>query len=255
MRVPLDDAVLTQIRVETRFWESDPHERPGADTLENLLNKSLDASIFREVIAAYDAHFAGARAIVELGGGQGWASCVVKRLYPAATVTLTDAVPAAVAGRAIWERVYSCVLDAALAAPAQQIPLADGSIDLLFCYAAAHHFVDHAAALREAHRLLRPGGWCLWLYEPTSSALMHRQAEARVNRKRTDVKEHVLVPSAVLATARELGFAGRVQYWPSTLRRGRVESLYYSVLAFVPVLARIVPCTAHFAFQRNDERR
>lgn len=254
MRAPLDDAVVTQIRVESRFWESDPFERPGADTIENVLNKVVDASIFHDIIMLYRAQFANARQIVELGGGQGWASCVVKRMFPAASVTLTDAVPAAVAGRAIWERVFNCGLDAALAAPAQQIPLPDASVDLLFCYAAAHHFVDHAAALTEARRLLRPGGWCLWLYEPTSSSLLHRQAEARVNRKRTDVKEHVLIPSAVLALAREAGLSGTVRYWPSSLRRGRFESLYYSVLAFVPVLAKLLPCTAHFAFQRNDSR-
>lgn len=254
MRAPLDDAVVTQIRVETQFWESDPFEKPGVDALENLLNKSLDASIFRESIRPYHAQFAAARKIVELGGGQGWASCVVKRLYPTASVTLTDAVPAAVAGRAIWERVFRCELDAALAAPAQQIPMPDGSVDLLFCYAAAHHFVDHDAALREAHRLLRPGGWCLWLYEPTASAIMHRPAEARVNRKRTDVKEHVLIPATILATARQIGFSGAVHCFPSPLRRGRFEALYYSVLAFVPVLARLLPCTAHFAFQRSDQR-
>ncbi len=253
MPAPLDDAVLTQIRVESHFWETDPFERPGADTLENLLNKSLDASIFHEIVAHYAHRFAAARDIVELGGGQGWASCVVKRMYPAASVTLTDAVPAAVAGRVLWERVFSCSLAGALAAPAQQVSLPDSSVDLIFCYAAAHHFVDHAAALREAHRLLRPGGWCLWLYEPTSSALLHGLAEARVNRKRTDVKEHVLIPAHVLSVAAGAGFSGTVEYWPSTLRRGRFEALYYSVIAFVPLLARLLPCTAHFAFQRNDQ--
>jgi SAM-dependent methyltransferase len=176
---------------------------------------------------------------------------MVKRLWPQAAVTLTDAVPAAIASRSIWERVYACTLDAALAAPAQQIPLPDGSADLLFCYAAAHHFVDQRAALAEAQRLLRPGGWCLWLYEPTSSRLTHGLAEARVNRKRPDVKEHVLIPQRILSIAREAGFSAEVRYWPSSLRRGRFESLYYAGLSYLPFLASVLPCTAHFVFRKT----
>ena len=243
--------VSRQIRLETEFWENDPFERPGSDSLENILNKGVEASIFGEIVAGFALWFGAAKHIVEVGGGQGWASCIVKRMYPAAHVTLTDAVPAAVAGRGIWERVFNCTLDQAAVAPAQSIPLPDGAADLVFCYAAAHHFVDHAGALAEAHRILNPGGWCLWLYEPTSSRLLHRAAEARVNRKRPDVHEHVLIPSKVLGQARAAGFTGTVKYWPSTLRRGRLESMYYAGLSFVPLLCPILPCTAHFALQRE----
>lgn len=246
----LDAAVARQIGVETAFWENDPFERPGVDAIENLVNKALDASIFLAIYEEYRASFADARRIVELGGGQGWASCLVKRLHPDAHVTLTDAVPAAVAGRFLWERVFNCTLDAAVAAPAQQIPLPDASVDLLFCYAAAHHFVDHAAALAETHRLLRPGGTCLWLYEPTSSRLLHAAAEARVNRKRPAVKEHVLVPGAVVALAKAAGLVARVRHDPSTLRRGRFEALYYAILSYMPPLTRLLPCTSHFVLHK-----
>lgn len=244
------DDVSHQIRLETEFWENDPFERPGSDTIENLLNKGVEASIFGEILGHLSAEFAPARRVVEVGGGQGWASCIVKRRYPGAHVTLTDAVPAAVAGRGIWERVFNCQLDAAFAAPAQRIPLPDGSADVVFCYAAAHHFVDHRAALAEAHRLLTPGGSCLWLYEPTSPALLHGFAEARVNRKRTDVHEHVLVPAQILRNARATGFSASVRYWPNTLRRGRIESLYYASLALAPILCPLLPCTAHFTLRK-----
>jgi SAM-dependent methyltransferase len=250
MSANLTPAVDAQIHLETVFWENDPFEKPGVDSLENMLNKAVEASIFHEIAVSFDAQFSSAQRIVEVGGGQGWASCILKRMYPQVHITTTDAVPAALAGRGIWERVFSCALDAALAAPAQAIPVADSSADVVFCYAAAHHFVDHDAALREAWRLLRPGGWCLWLYEPTSSALLHGLAEARVNRKRPDVKEHVLVPDTILTLARAIGFAGDVRWWPNTLRRGRFETLYYVGLSLMPSLARILPCTGHFVLQR-----
>ena len=246
----LTPAVAQQIRLETEFWDNDPFERPGSDSLENVLNKAVEAAIFSDIVTQFRPQFSAAARIVEVGGGQGWASCIVKRMYPAAHLTLTDAVPAAVSGRHIWQRVFHCTLDAALAAPAQSVPLPDGSADLIFCYAAAHHFVDHDAALAEAHRLLTPGGWCLWLYEPTSSKMLHAAAEARVNKKRPDVHEHVMVASRVLQLARMAGFDASVRYWPNTLRRGRFEMLYYLGLSFMPWLCSVLPCTAHFAFRR-----
>lgn len=245
-----DGRVAQQLRMEAAFWENDPHERPGSDSIENILNKSVDATIFRDIVARHAAQFATASRIVEVGGGQGWASCVVKRLHPAAHVTLTDGIAAAVAGRAIWERVFNCRLDAAVAAPAQAIDLPDGSVDLLFCFAAAHHFVDHDAALAEVRRLLSADGHCLWLYEPTCTTLLHAAAERRVNRKRPDVKEHVLRPDLLAAQAARAGLTMELEYWPSTLRRGRFENLYYLVLSFMPALARLLPCTANILFRR-----
>lgn len=244
-------AVASQVATERAFWETDPFERAGTDSLENLLNKAVDLAIFGDIVARYDRHFAAASSVVEVGGGQGWASCLVKRRLPQVQVTLTDAVGAAISGRTIWERVFACTLDAAAAAPAQALPMRDGTVDLVFCYAAAHHFIDHAAALTEAARVLRTGGHCLWLYEPTSSRLLHGLAEARVNRKRVDVPEHVLIPSRVVSIANTAGFDATFEYWPSGLRRGRFEGLYYSALAFLPFLARVLPCTAHFTFTKR----
>lgn len=41
---------------------------------------------------------------------------------------------------------------------AESLPFADGSLDLITCRVAAHHFRDFGAALDEAGRALRPGG-------------------------------------------------------------------------------------------------
>ncbi len=174
----------------------------------------------------------------------------MKRLYPSAHVTLTDVVPEAIASRWIWERVFDCTVDEAVAAPAQQIPCDDASVDLLFCYAAAHQFVDHDAALREVRRVLAPGGVCLWLYEPTSPKWCHTAAERRVNKKRPDVKEHVLQPAPVSAAATQCGLSVSLVYCTSTAHRGRFATLYYHALAAMPVLQSVLPCTAHFVIMR-----
>lgn len=41
---------------------------------------------------------------------------------------------------------------------ATQLPLQNGTFDLIFCVDAVHHFGDHQAFVHEAFRLLKPGG-------------------------------------------------------------------------------------------------
>jgi len=134
----LDARVARQISVETAFWESDPFERPGADAVENIVNRGFDAAIFHEIHDALAAIVGASQRIVEVGGGEGSASCLVKRLHPHVHVTLTDAVPAAVSGHGIRERVYGCTLDGVIAAPAQAPSDGGGSRHCITRYCLAY---------------------------------------------------------------------------------------------------------------------
>lgn len=45
----------------------------------------------------------------------------------------------------------------------QQIPLADNSVEVILCNHILEHVADDRRALRELHRILKPGGWGILL--------------------------------------------------------------------------------------------
>jgi len=66
-----------------------------------------------------------------------------------------------------------------LRAPAEQLPVAPSSFDLVVCRIAAHHFADVAAFVQSAAAALRPGGQLLvadhiGLEDPALDAFMDR---------------------------------------------------------------------------------
>lgn len=117
--------------------------------MRNQLDKAGDALILMKALDRLKLLEDRPRRVLELGAGQGWASCVVKRLLPEAHVKATDLSEYAVASTQRWERIYGVQIDQRLACPSDTIPVPDASVDLVFCFAAAHHFVTHDATLRE----------------------------------------------------------------------------------------------------------
>jgi SAM-dependent methyltransferase len=230
---------------EVEYWRSSREEGP-----ENIVNKANEAAILLDLLKLYRADFARAKNILELGAGQGWASCIVKRQYPNARITVTDISGYALASLPKWEHVFSTRLDGAEACRAYEIPVRDESLDLVFCFAAAHHFAAHRRTIRELRRVLRPQGVVLYLYEPSCSPALYRMALSRVIRKRPEVPEDILIYPKIEALAKESGLNVQISFYPSLKYRSPGVTLYYSVLARLPLLQRVLPCTANYRFTR-----
>ena len=178
-----------------RLWRDSPHDSPDSDSVYNLVNKMSDVPTFMEVLQGYlPAHVsAPALRVLELGGGQGCSACLLKRLCPQASVTLTDISSYAVQSAHQWERVFDVKLDAANACTSYETREPPDSVDVVFCFAAAHHFRAHHRTLAEIRRILRPGGVALYLFEPVCPRVLYQLAYRRINRGRPEIEEDVRV--------------------------------------------------------------
>ena len=239
-------------QVEIDFWRDSEMESPDSDSLHNIVYKLTDANILLDCLDRYKSQMSDSGRILELGGGQCWASCVYKRLYPKAFVTGTDISPFAVQSLPKWERVLDVKVNNSYACKSYDIHEGDASLDQIFTFAAAHHFLAHKRTLAEIKRVLKPGGKAFYFYEPTSPKYLHSLAYKRVNLKRPDVPEDVLIPSKLRRIAEVLDLECHVDFFPTFKGRGATATAYYLVLGRVPVLQRLLPCTANFIFTKKQ---
>jgi SAM-dependent methyltransferase len=246
---PLGD-IARKEEIEVEYWRTSETEKPEAESIRNLVNKLTEASVFLSRLDHYRRYFAASSRILEIGAGQGWAAHIVKREYPDAYVIATDISPYAIASCHKWERVFGAGIDEARACKSYELPFDDSSIDLVYAFQSAHHFVRHERTLREIHRVLRPGGRALYIYEPACRPYIHGLAHRRVNRKRPAVPEDVLVYPELIRLAAHVGFKPEVVLTPSISNRGERETLYYLILGLVPGLKHLLPCTADFLFEK-----
>jgi SAM-dependent methyltransferase len=110
------------------------------------------ASWMPEVMGFSD--FAGKR-LLEVGCGMG--TDLLQFARGGAQVTGVDLTPRSVETSRHHLKLYGQTGDFALT-DAEKLPFADGSFDVVYSNGVLHHTPDTAGAVREIHRVLRPGG-------------------------------------------------------------------------------------------------
>lgn len=104
-------------------------------------------------------------------------------------------------------------------AAAEALPFAEGAFDVVLCRFSAHHWQDFAAGLREARRVLKPGGLAVFIdtVAPNARVLDTHLQAMELLRDASHVRNYA-VPEWVAELARA-GFSLR----EFTLRRLRME--------------------------------
>lgn len=239
---------------DQRAWR-ETSDQAAVDPRIFLRVKIAKISEIPKFLRSYEGvrdQFAEAKRILEIGGGTCWAATYVKADFPDKYIAGSDICDAPAAARELWEPFFGVSIDQHFLCSSHEIPVPDGSLDVVFAFEAAHHFMRHRATLQELYRVLAPGGAAFYFGEPTTGKALYRFAFQRVNARRyaEDVVEDVIVHAKLLQIASEVGFSASVQFDPHHLNRGPVETLYYMVLARLPWLCGILPCTGSFAFHK-----
>lgn len=209
-----------------------------------------EAKVFYELLNKYDKYFKKADVILELGGGQSWASCIVKKIYKDKHIYASDLTKYAVDSAFKWENIFNVKLDGKFECKSYELPFEDNSVDLIFCFQAAHHFIKHKSTLNEIYRVLKKGGVCIYFHEPSCNKLLYKLAYKRVNKNRPEVYEDVLIYSELKKIALNLGFKFKHIFYPSIINRKAIPMLYYTLLNKFEFFQKILSCTFNFIFKK-----
>ncbi|CAG9266382.1 methyltransferase [Burkholderia cepacia] len=99
--------------------------------------------------------------ILDAGCGQGKSFRLLSEAFAPARIIGIDCHDDSLAHAS--EAAHRCATPVELQqADCTQIPLADASVDIVFCHQTFHHLVDQEHALAEFHRVLKPGGLLLF---------------------------------------------------------------------------------------------
>jgi len=213
-----ESAIDQKLSVRT-FWERDPcgseHTAAPQGTAEFYAEVERTRAELDPQIPRF-ADFDGARGeeVLEIGVGLG--SDFLRFVRAGARGTGVDLTQHAV--ELVRRRLDLEGLDAdVLQADAEQLPFADASFDRIYSWGVLHHSPDTDHAVREAIRVLRPGGrLCVMLYARHSWVtygmwVRHALLAGKPWRGLADVlSRHMESPGTTAYTARELRsmFAG-----------------------------------------------
>ena len=238
-------------QLEEHFWRTSVHESPESDSIDNILNKTSEARVFLEKFRLYKSYFDNAHNVLELGGGQCWASCLVKRFCPNLDVTATDLSENAIASVGKWATIYGARPNRTTACRAYSTPFADNSFQLIFAFAAAHHFRKYDRSMGEVRRLLVPGGSALFFYEPSCTEYIYKPSVYMTNKMHPTVPEDILVRSRLKKLAKKHNLSITFNLAPTLTNRSGLGAIYYSALNKVKPLTRILPCSVDILIHKS----
>ena len=191
-----------------------PHlPNPDLAALPQFSRMSEMANDFFECVERL--HLEGDEHIVEIGSHLGWASYQLSK--SGATVIATD-ISHQLALTNVYEQegfpFYRAYCDM------MTLPMRAESMDIVFAVATIHHAGDLEQLFSACHRVLKPGGKCVFFAEPVAGvgdteALKTFGAEE----KEYGIQEHVYTIEEYFGAARKMGFTPEVLPFTDILKQ------------------------------------
>ncbi|MDR2445869.1 MAG: class I SAM-dependent methyltransferase [Treponema sp.] len=236
---------------ENEFYKNSQIESPYNFSIYNIANKAGDIKVFLEELDPYKEVISKAERVLEIGGGQGWASCILKKMYNDKQIICSDLSEWALESLKYWEEMFKVRINKSMVCKSYEIPLDNASVDLVFCFQAAHHFREYYGTLSEIHRILKPDGYRLLLHEPSCRRYIHKLAYKRVTRIRPDLPEDVLIYKDILCMAEEIGFQEyKIMFRPILTNRKPIPMIYYCILGKIKFLSQLLPSMGDYLFRK-----
>jgi len=194
---------LTDVR---EFWDSDPCGTRYLPDPQGFDEHARARYALEPHIPKF-AQFAGARGLKVLEIGVGMGADYLEWLKAGAHAIGVDLSPASLelARRRCHLAGYRPDLRVA---NAEHLPFPDGSFDIVYSYGVMHHSPDTGQCLREACRVLKPGGWAriMVYHHPslTGTMLWLRYGLLRGKSLRQAVYDHLESPGTKTFTQAEV---------------------------------------------------
>jgi SAM-dependent methyltransferase len=235
---------------EKKFWRDSQCESPENDSISNIINKISDAEVFIDCLNRFKEFHSSTGKVLELGAGQGWASCVYKKMHPRSEVITTDISEYALKSIHKWERIWDIKTDKTYQCLSYQTSESDNSVDFIFAFASAHHFLAQNRTLKEIARILKPGSSAIYLYDTGCSKFFYPMMFKLVNKLRSEVPEDVLILSKIKMLALRNNLSVYIDYYPSLIKRSNIQRRYFKLLNFLPFMQKVLPCSVNIVFTK-----
>jgi ubiquinone/menaquinone biosynthesis C-methylase UbiE len=139
--------------------------------------------------------------IVDVGCGWGRSFKLLNERFDAQHLIGVDVDPVMLAASAAEAARHGVVVEFKCAS-SSQLPLADQSVEMIFCHQTFHHLIDQESAIAEFHRVLTPGGQLL--FAESTRAYIHSWIIRLLFRHPIEVQRSA---EEYLALIRRAGFA------------------------------------------------
>lgn len=146
---------------EDIYYKEHRMDGEGKPAWMSLVHKRDDIERFINVILPKYKHEIKGR-MLDIGSGTCWASSIISLFSESPLeIIATDVSPTALQKGVKVTKVVGSNIDYYIAGDAERLPFDDGCFDVVFCYAAIHHFLNVDRGLREIYRVLKRGGICI----------------------------------------------------------------------------------------------